>query len=96
MANFGAEDVPALMADFGVDIIVGSDTTKGLVDREGIETLEGVGGASQSARRLVVTVQKDKLALTRKGAITVDGTSYIIVAWHDREDGELVEITVGK
>lgn len=98
MANFGAADVPALLRDLGVDITLGANTVKGLVDRADGRVLQGDGGmAAVIGRDVLVTLQTGSLAGLVVGAsITVDGVSYKVASLLAVEDGELTQVICRK
>ena len=52
---FGDEDIPEMMADFGIDVTIGLVTAKGLYRRITAEVLESVG-SSAPVEQLVETV----------------------------------------
>lgn len=93
MANYGAADVAALLADFGLPITVGAVTIKGLVDRRDIPVLSTEGMAAFASRHVVVTIHTGTLTgLAIGGAIVVDGLGLIVAAIHEIDDGELTEV----
>lgn len=97
MANFGAADVPSLLADFGAPITVGADTVLGLVDRDDVPQLGTDGMSAFTSREVVVTIQTGTLpGLTVGGAITVDGSALKVSAVHALDDGELTKIVCVK
>lgn len=93
MANFGAGDVPALLAEMGVDVTVGAVTAKGLVDRADHQLLAENGMAGIVGRAVVVTIRTGSLpAIAESGPITVDGASLMVRSIRAIEDGELTEV----
>ncbi|HLE61033.1 MAG TPA: hypothetical protein VI700_05810 [Thermoanaerobaculaceae bacterium] len=90
---FGAADIPALLADLGVDVMVGGTMVKGLVDRPGQELLESEGAAALISTAILVTVQTGALpALAAGAAITVDGVSYLVQRRLEIDDGQLTQV----
>lgn len=98
MANFGAGDVQALMADFGVPVIHSGTSTLGLVDRSDEEILQAEGtGAGQIGRFTVVLIQTGTLpGLAPKQALTVDGEAFMVASLRVLEDSELTRLVVSK
>lgn len=98
MANFGAGDVPAMLAELGVGVTLGAQSTKGIVDRADDRLLEAEGGmAAVIGRDVVVTIQAGTLTgLTVGSAVTVDGTAYRVSSLLAIEDGELVRFACRK
>ena len=90
---YGASDLAALFADMGVPIQIGSDVTKGLVDRAGEEMLESAGAGALVSTAVVVTVATGSLPGLVPGAtIIVDGTSMKVQERREIDDGALTKI----
>lgn len=89
MAEFGAGDAPALLADFGVDFTIGAETTKGLVDHVGGRVLDEAGEMVAGEGVLTVgTIVKCSLTGAVQGApVTVDGVAMVISAVLPFDDG---------
>lgn len=72
-------DIPAILADFGVAVVVGAANGKGIVDYVDAVTLKenGIGGVINKA--ITVMVQTSAFPTAKVGdAVTVDGTTYTV------------------
>lgn len=93
---FGASDIPALLADTGVDVIFGAVTVKGLLDREVPEALlpiEESGGVAETVSSVVIKTGSLP-GIAGGSAITVDGVSWKVRSVRPMEDGELTMLLV--
>lgn len=90
---FGDSDIPALLADMGVPVVIGAVSTTGLLDD--LPGQEFERGRVQSRIRSVAVQTSVLPSLHIGDAITVDGTAYTIREWGpdpDSPDGAMTRI----
>jgi len=98
MTFFGDADLDAMLGtDFGVPVVMGSITVKGIVDQFHDE----VGGSDQGpqlvTRRVTVRVKTGDLpALAAGASITVDGTAMKVLQALEENDGAITRIDCAK
>lgn len=87
-------DLTVFFADFGVDVTVGADTTKGLKDAELEQVLRGtsVGDVVLGERETVLVETGSLSGLAQGAAITVDGNARTVGSHGLLEDGKLTLI----
>lgn len=91
--EFGAGDVPALLRTLGLPIVVGTTTTRGLVDRRGREVLSNEGMAGVGVTDTIVLIETSALPGAAVGAyVTVNGDTMLISGMRKIEDGVLTEL----
>lgn len=94
---YGAADINALLADFGVPVTVGAVTAKGLEDAADETMLSAESGAAHLVGRVrVVLVKTGTFTLAAKADITVDGTAYKVRDYAQIDDGALTRIVCAK
>src|SRR5512138_1255710 len=72
-----SSDLDAILAEAGEVVVLGPDTTHGIVRRPDASELEASGAGSLITRQVVVTVRTGALTALATGAtITVGGTAY--------------------
>ena len=95
---FRDSDIPTLMQDFGVPVVIGAVTTKGIVDYVGRDALPANSIAGVSGTIITVSVQTSILPtpLPNKTACTVDGVPYKIRDQVQLGDGALTHLICEK
>lgn len=89
---FGSDDIPALLADVGVDVTVGATTVKGIRDEVGAQAYQGDQGTAVGTF-VAVFVQRGALpGLAMGGAIQVDGVDLIARSIQPIDDGALLRV----
>ena len=74
---FQPADVPVLLEDFGVDIVLGEETVKGILDRNDEEILDSGAPSPITGQGVVITVASGTPIGVDEGVtITADGASY--------------------
>ena len=72
-----SSDLSTVLSEQGVQVVLGSDTTFGIVRGPDVPELEAAGAGSLIARQIVVTVQTGALGALATGAtISVNATNY--------------------
>lgn len=95
MAYFRVADIPGLLADFGVDVVLGATTVKGLVDDGEELMLEGEASVALQQGQKSVIVQTGALPGLQVGsAVTVDGQSHTVRERRKIGDGALTRLLV--
>lgn len=93
---FGDADLAIFAADFGVAVVFGGATARGIFDRPQSLSLadEGYGGINTTAP--VVRIPKNAFAVMPKttDAIMVDGTGYTVDSIESDSDGGFVYLTL--
>lgn len=92
MPFFGASDIDAMIRDFGVVVVVGAVSSRGLEDAVDEEMLRQER-AHLIGRVRTVIVKTGTFALDTKGTISVDGSSYKIHSLEQLDDGALTRVT---
>lgn len=91
---FQQDEVPVFLRDFGQDVSVGGSTTKGIVDKETVERLEG-WTTHVSPTDIVITIQTDSLpAAAPSVPLNTDATDYLIREVRLIDDGALTQLLV--
>lgn len=94
MSFYGHADIPAMLAEFGVDVSIGGMTGKGLHDTPGVESFGSeVAGVSDVAGVLIV----DRAAFPSPEPgveVIVDSVIYVIRDSLPIEDGALLRLTL--
>lgn len=89
---FGDADRDVFLADFGVTVVYGATTTKGILDVATEETLPGISSVQQGNSKAVL-VKAGVITPALGGAITVDGASYSVRKVEDvAPDGGFIRI----
>lgn len=89
---FGAADFPVLLADFGVDVVVGVGSARGLFDARDEEILPGVVDVSVGRRLSVRIVSGSLPGLVIGAGITVAGVGYAVREILQIDDGAFTEV----
>ncbi len=94
---FGPSDLDVLLADFGVPVVVGAVTAKGIVDAPDEEMLAGEF-AGLVGRVTVVLVKTDAFSavLSRGATITVDGAALKVHSYIRIDDGAYTRVVCVK
>lgn len=72
-----SEDIPDLLSDLGVVVVLGSDTVKGILERESDVAIDEGLEIATEVNTISVAVEENALSgLVYDAAITVDGTAY--------------------
>jgi len=75
MAFYGESDIPMMLAEFGQDVTIGLQTTKGLIDIEAAHMAQSE--TYVQGKNVVVSIKTGSLTGLAVGAtIIVDGTTY--------------------
>lgn len=89
----GDEDLPGLLAELGVPIVLGGVTARAIKRRFTEEMLQDVDSPELLSRSIVAVVKTGSLPALRTGAaVTVDGTAYTVRRWLEMEHGALTRI----
>jgi hypothetical protein len=92
MTFFGASDIAGMLADFGVPIVSGVTTGKGIVDQVDREAYQDQS-VQFTGREVTVTVETAKFAALKSGsAITVEGVEHLVRHTRRIGDGALTEV----
>lgn len=90
---FRVADLPALLADFGVPVTLGTTTVRGLLDREGELVLEEPGTSALAEQAVILTVPTGSLPGLAPGVTLVaDGTTYRVRERLQVDDGALTRV----
>lgn len=94
MPAFGASDVQAMLDTFGVPVVLGAVTAKGIFDNPEA-VLEG--SPDMAAARPTVLVKTGTFPALATGAdLTVDGEAFKVAGFHRVEDGATTIIDLAK
>lgn len=92
MAFFGASDLPAMLADFGVPIAWAAVSGLGIVDVADEESM-GAQAGSFSGKERVVRLETERFAGLGEGeTLTVDSVDYYVISVHQEGDGALTRV----
>lgn len=92
MAFFGEDDIEVMLADMGVDVTLGADTVKALLNIGDEEIYPG-GTAPVLGKDIEVFLKTNSLPGLVKGAsIVVDGSSYIAGEPRQYGDGAMTRV----
>jgi hypothetical protein len=91
---FRDSDIPALMLDFGVPVVIGSAHLNGIVDYVGKDVLQSMNIAGISGTTITVTCQTSALPspLRNQSTLTVDGQSMILRDSVQEGDGAITHL----
>jgi hypothetical protein len=93
--GFGAPDLPAMLADFGVPVTLGAATTKAIFETPDQQVWRGDGGNAMLASTKLLTLQTGALPGLKAGAtVVVEGTPYKVISVQAIEDGDLTHAFV--
>lgn len=89
---YGETDIPTMLAEFGADVTIGAETTKGLIDIDGAQMVRSE--TYVRGKNVVAIVKTGSLSgLAVDATIVVDGVTYKV---RDHEpadiDGALTQI----
>ena len=88
-----SSDFAAVLSETGEQVVLGSDTTFGIVRRPDALELEALGAGSLIARQIVVTVRTGALAALASGAtISVNAVNYRVREHLAVGHGQLTQI----
>lgn len=88
-----SSDLDAILAEAGEQVVLGPDTTFGIVRRPDASELEAAGAGAIIARQIMVSVQTGMLTALATGAtITVNGTNYRVRDHFAVEHGAMTRI----
>lgn len=88
-----SSDLNAILAEAGEPVVLGPDTTFGIVRRPDVSELEAAGAGSLIAHQVVVTVRTGALTTLATGAaITVNGVPYRVREHLAVEHGAMTRI----
>lgn len=88
-----SSDLAAVLSEQGVQVVLGPDTTFGIVRGPDALELEADGAGSLIARQIVVTVQTGSLTALATGAtISVNATNYRVRDHMASAHGHLTQI----
>ena len=90
---FRNDDVPALLADFGVAVIFNGVTFKGIPDVKSIVAVDDRGRGTIVGTERALTIRKsDAPAINMDSQLTVDGVVYYVRDFVDEGDSALVKL----
>lgn len=93
MGFFGDSDIPALLADFGVPVVMGATQVLGIVDYVGKDVLVSQGVSGVSGTDIVVAVQTSAWPkVPNRTALTVDGVAMRLRDQQQVGDGALTHL----
>lgn len=91
MSFYGASDLDAMLAEFGVPVVLGSQTVDGILD------ISDVGDAGELiTKQASVLVKTGALKNLKEGAsLDVDGKSYLVTGTDQLGDGATTQVFLG-
>ena len=89
---YGQADIPAMLAEFGVDVTIAGVTAKGIQDRQGRAVLDGEPGEVSDAVETVIVQTGAFAGLSIGVSIVVDGITFKVSDAQPFEDGALTRI----
>lgn len=93
MGFFGDSDIPTLLADFGVPVVIGGKTQLGIVDYVGKDVLLSQGVSGVSGTDIVVSVQTSALPkVPNRAPLTVDGVAMRLRDQQQTGDGAITHL----
>jgi len=94
MTYFGTPDLPTMLADFGVPVVWGAVSKKGIVDVAD-EELMTTANETFTGKQRTVTVETTPFAALKRGdTITVEGVGYFVITAQQFGDGALTRLLV--
>lgn len=89
---YGASDLDAMLAEFGVPVVLGQWTGTGIVDTTDQDLL--AAEASHFVGKVMAVVVKTGVlvGLAEGATLEVDGTSYRVIQAHQQDDGALTRV----
>jgi hypothetical protein len=94
---FGASDLPALVADMGVAVSIGTSSTTGLFNQDQVQRIATETGVVENITQTSVLIVTGSLSgLAQDAVIVVDGATYAVRNWSPRDDGQLTEIVLAQ
>lgn len=93
--GFGTSDIPAMLADFGVPMVLADAETKCIFETPDQTVWRGDGGGQVLAGVRLATLQRGTLpGLSANATVTIDGVAYKVVNVQAVDDGELIHCFV--
>lgn len=90
----GDEDLPWMIAEQGVPVILGYEVTLGIPSHFTAEMLRDSDAPDLMSRALVVVIKSDSLPSLKSGAdITVDGVPCVVRRYSKEGHGKLTSLT---
>lgn len=94
MTYFGTSDLPSMLAGFGVPVVWGSITAKGIVDVVDLQLFSDTN-ISITGKEKTLTVQTETFAGLKEGdRLTIEGITHRVIQTRQQGDGALMAVLV--